>query len=286
MAGVVADLAVVIVNYDTGPWLGRCLDALERGRGGVATEVVVVDNASRDGSERAADGRPGVTLVRNPVNRFLSPAWNQGARRTAAPLVLFLNPDTEVLRGTLADLVAAAREHPRAAVVGPLIRSQDGSIYPSGRPFPGIRDAVGHALLAPMWPDNPFTRRYHLGGWDRTSARRVDWVSGACMLIRRDALDDVGGFDEGFPLYGEELDLSTRLRERGWEVRYDPRVEVLHAGGVSTGRSRAMHRMHSASVFRYYRKHRARGWRRVSLPFAWLFLRARAELAWFAGGRR
>lgn len=285
MAGVVADLAVVIVNYDTGPWLRRCLDALDRSRGDIAVEVVVVDNASRDGSERAAD-RPGVVLVVNPVNRFLSPAWNQGARLTRAPLVLFLNPDTEIVGGTLADLVTAAGEHPRAGIIGPLIRSEDGSVYPSGRPFPGIVDAVGHALLAPVWPSNPFTRRYHLDGWDRASARRVDWVSGACMLIRRDALDDVGGFDESFPLYGEELDLATRLRDRGWEVRYDPCVEVLHAGGVSTGRSREMLRMHSTSVFRYYRKHRARGWRRASLPLAWLFLRARAELAWFAGTRR
>lgn len=285
MAAGAADLAVVVVNYDTGPWLGRCLDSLVTHRGDLRVEVVVVDNASRDGSERTAEGRADVTLVRNPENRFLSPAWNQGARATTAPYLLFLNPDAEIATGTLADLVAVARAHPRVGILGPMIRELDGSIYPSGRPFPRILDAVGHALLAPLRPDNAFTRRYHLEGWDRTSPRRVDWVSGACMLIPRAAFDAAGGFDEGFPLYGEELDIATRLANLGWEVRYDPIVEVRHAGGVSTGRSRRTHRMHSASIYRYYRLHRARGWRRVTLPAAWAFLRLRAELAWFAGAR-
>lgn len=285
MAERTPDLAVVIVNYDTGPWLARCLDALERNRGAIEVEVIVIDNASHDGSERAAASRPGVRLVRNPTNRFLSPAWNQAVRETVAPYLLFLNPDAEIRTGTLADLVALARANPRAGIVGPTIRDPDGTVYPSGRPFPSIGDAVAHALLGPIAPTNRWTRRYHLAGWDRTTARVVDWVSGACMLMPRAALEQIGGFDEGFPLYGEELDVATRLAAAGWQVRYEPGVEVVHVGAVSTGRSRAMHRMHSASIYRYYRKHRAGGWRRITLPLAWAFLRVRAELAWVAGGR-
>jgi N-acetylglucosaminyl-diphospho-decaprenol L-rhamnosyltransferase len=102
-------------------------------------------------------------------------------------------------------------------------------------------------------------------------------VSGAAMLIRRSAFDQVGGFDEAFWLYGEELDLCTRLREAGWTVLASPELEVLHVGGVSTGRSRQTHLMHSQSIYRYYGKHRATGWPRSTLPLAWCALRARAE---------
>jgi N-acetylglucosaminyl-diphospho-decaprenol L-rhamnosyltransferase len=98
------------------------------------------------------------------------------------------------------------------------------------------------------------------------------------MLIRRSAFERVGRFDEAFFLYGEELDLTTRLRREGWKVLYTPELEIVHEGAVSTGRSARMHRMHSASIYRYYTKHRASGWRRATLPFAWLVLRARAEL--------
>jgi GT2 family glycosyltransferase len=103
------------------------------------------------------------------------------------------------------------------------------------------------------------------------------------MLLPRAALDAVGPLDEGFLLYGEELDLATRLREAGWTVLFTPAVEIVHEIGVSTGRGRRTYRMHSASIYRYYRKHRARGWRRLTLPLAWLTLRTRAELAWLAG---
>ncbi|MFM8944872.1 MAG: glycosyltransferase family 2 protein [Actinomycetota bacterium] len=269
-----AELAVLIVNYRTGGHLARCLDSLAARRGDLAVETIVVDNASGDGSADAARGRPAVRLVENDRNVFLSPAWNQAARLTRAPWLLFLNPDTELRVGTLADLVAAGRATPRAGIVGPMLRDPDGSIYTSGRAFPRIRDAVGHALLGSIRPGNRFTRRYHLDGWDRTTARDVDWVSGAAMLMPREAYEAVGGFDERFLLYGEELDIATRLRATGWSVRYEPSVEVMHVGGVSTGRGAWSLRLHADSIFRYYRLHRARGWRILTLPFAWVFLRS------------
>ncbi len=275
------DLAVVIVNYDTGPYLGRCLASLAEHRGEIDVEVLVIDNASHDGSHLAAKaGHPWVRLIENPVNVLLSPAWNQGARETSAPYLLFLNPDVEWWRGTLADYLAVARSHPRAGIVGPLVRNMDGTVYPSGRPFPGVLDAVGHAFLGTLAPGNPFTRRYHMEGWDRTTEREVDWVSGCCMLMPRHAFEEVGGFDESFPLYGEELDIATRLRRRGWSVLFTPAVEILHEIGVSTGRSRRTLVMHSQSIYRYYRKHRAGGWRRLTLPLARVVLRLRAELEW------
>jgi len=279
-----ADVAVVIVNYNTGAWLERCLSSLQGHQGGVEADVIVVDNASSDGSHVAAiRAHPWARLVENDENRYLSPAWNQGARETKAPYLLFLNPDTEWWRGTLSDYLRIAAANPEAGIVGPMIRNVDGTVYPSGRRFPDIVEGLGHAFVSPFTRNNPFTRRYHLEGWDRTTERAVDWVSGCCMLFPRAALDDVGLLDEAFLLYGEELDVATRLRDAGWDVLFTPVVEILHEIGVSTGRSRRMSLMHSASIYRYYRKHRAAGWRRLTLPFAWLVLRLRAEIAWLAG---
>ncbi|MDQ1477091.1 MAG: hypothetical protein QOE62_2320, partial [Actinomycetota bacterium] len=153
------DLAVVIVNYETGPWLERCLRSLERARGDVSVDVVVIDNASGDGSADVSEAL-GARLIRNDANRWLSSAWNQGALATQAPYLLFLNPDTEWFCGTLADLVAAARRHPRAAIVGPMLRNPNGTVYSSGRRFPSLVDAIGHAFLSPFTRNNPFTRRY------------------------------------------------------------------------------------------------------------------------------
>jgi N-acetylglucosaminyl-diphospho-decaprenol L-rhamnosyltransferase len=284
MRSPTADLAVVIVNYNTGAYLERCLASLVTHRGECDLEVLVIDNASRDGSHTAGvAAHPFARLIENPANVYLSPAWNQGARETAAPYLLFLNPDAEFFGGTLADYVRVAREHPRAGIVGPMVRNPDGTVYASGRRFPSVVDATFHAMLSPFSRDNPFTRRYEMDGWDRRTEREVDWVSGACMLMPREAFDAMGGFDEGFPLYAEELDIATRLRDAGRRVLFTPEVEILHAIGVSTGRSRAILLMHSRSVYRYYRKHRAKGWRRVTLPLARGVLRLRAEIAWLRG---
>jgi GT2 family glycosyltransferase len=279
-----AELAVVIVNYNTGDYLERCLASIQAHRGDIRTDVLVIDNASHDGSHtKAIAAHPWARLIENAENVYLSPAWNQGIRQTDAPHVLLLNPDTEWWAGTLADYVAIARDHPRAGIVGPMVRNTDGTVYPSGRPLPSVIDAVGHGFLGPFAPGNRFSRRYHMQGWDRSTEREVDWVSGCCMLLPRRVFDEVGMLDESFLLYGEELDLATRLRDAGWSVLFTPKVEIIHALGVSTGRSRRMTVMHSASVYRYYRKHRAAGWRKLTLPLAWTALRARAEIAWLKG---
>ena len=241
----------------------------------MSIDVVVVDNASGDGSADVSEAL-GARLIRNDTNRYLSPAWNQGAAATQTPYLLFLNPDTEWFHGTLADLVAAARRHPRAGIVGPMLRNPDGTVYPSGRRFPSLVDAIGHAFLSPFTRNNPFTRRYEMDGWDRSTEREVDWVSGAAMLIPRAAFDAAGGFDEGFPLYSEELDIATRLRTLDRSALFTPAAEVIHAVGVSTGGDRRPHRlvvMHSQGLYRYYAKHRASGWRRATLPVASLALR-------------
>jgi N-acetylglucosaminyl-diphospho-decaprenol L-rhamnosyltransferase len=275
----VPDLAVVVVNHNAGTYLLRCVASVLANAGDAEVEVVVVDNASSDGSAVAARSAfPQVEVVETGTNRGFAAGVNVGIWATTAPFVLVLNPDTEIWEGTLERFVKLARERPRAGAIGPMIRNADGSVYPSGREVPGTLVAVGHALLGPFWDANPFSRRYRMDGWDRSTEREVDWISGSAFLVRREALDEVGPLDERFFLYAEEVDLFKRLREAGWRVLCTPELEVLHEGGVSTGRSRRMHLIHSTSVYRYFEKHHARGWRRVLLPFAWAVLRLRAEV--------
>jgi len=278
----VADLAVVVVNFNAGEHLLRCLASVEANAGGAELEIVVVDNDSVDDSARAAaQAFPRATVLETGSNRGFAAGANVGIAATTAPFVLVLNPDAEIWEGTLESFAKLAAERPRAGAIGPLIRNADGSIYPSPRVHPSIGVAVGHAFLAPFWPGNPWSRRYRMADWDRSSEREVEWISGSAFLLRREALDAVGLLDERFFLYAEEVDLFRRLREAGWQVLFTPELEVLHEGGVSTGRSRRTHLTHSRSVYLYFAKYHGHGWGRVLLPFARVALRARAELVSF-----
>lgn len=277
-----ADLAVVVVNFNAGEHLLRCLASVSERSGGAELEVVVVDNDSTDGSARAAaEAFPSVTVIETGRNRGFAAGVNVGIAATTAPFVLVLNPDAEIWEGTLEAFAKLAAERPRAGAIGPLIREADGSIYPSPRVHPTIGVAVGHAFLAPLWRGNPWSARYWMTDWDRSTEREVEWISGSAFLVRREALDGVGLLDERFFLYAEEVDLFRRMREAGWTVLFTPELEVLHEGGVSTGRSRRMHLIQSRSVYLYFEKHHSHGWHRALLPFARVALRARAELVSF-----
>ena len=281
------DLSVVVVNYNTGRYLAGCLRSAAEGAGDARLEVVVVDNASTDGSARQAiEANPSVQLIENTENRGFAAAANQGIRATSAPFVFLLNPDAEIVAGTLGGFLKVARDRPGAGAIGPIVRDPDGSIYPSARRVPTVTQAIGHSFLGPFVA-NPFSRAYTLADWDRRTERSVDWVSASCVLLRRQALDQVGVFDERFFMYVEDVDLCTRLRKRGWDVLFSPELEVVHIGGVSTGgyRSRRMVKEHSNSIYKYFAKWRSPGWRAALRPVAWLVLRLRAEVVYRRGSQ-
>ena len=275
-----SDLAVVVVNHNAGAYLRRCMESLRTGSGDVSLEVVVVDNASTDGSPEAAlEERPDLRLIRNRGNRGFAAAANQGIAATSAPFVLLLNPDAEIVGGTLASFLKVARERPRAGAIGALVRNPNGSIQPSARRVPRLGEALGHAFLGPLIPSNPFTRSYTMAGWDRATEREVEWVSGSAMLLRREALDDVGLLDEGYFMYVEDVDLCTRLRLRGWQVLFSPELEVVHQIGVSTrGQRGRMAFAHSDSIYRYFSKFRAEGTASLLKPLIRVALWLRAML--------
>lgn len=276
------DIAAVVVNYEAGAALVTCVEGL-RAEG--VTELVVVDNGSADGSLDGLRQRfPDVEVLVPGRNLGYGAAANRGVAATTAPSVLVCNPDLEVAPGALSDLAAVLAGDPRCAVVGPLIRNADGSRYPSARVFPSLTDAAGHALLGIFAPDNRFTRSYqkaHLGAPGQ-GPEVVDWVSGACFLVRRSAFELVGGFDEAYFMYLEEVDLCWRLDRVGWEVVYLPSAEVTHLQGVSTDRH--PYRMileHHRSLLRFASRS-SLGWRRVLLPLVVIGIGVRAGLACLA----
>lgn len=270
---------VVVVNYNAGEHLLRCIGSVfEAARGG-SVSVVVVDNDSQDGSaSRAKEAFPDITLIANPSNDGFGSASNQGIAIGRADWVFLLNPDAEISSGTFVSLLELAGERPEAGVIGVLVRDPEGNIYPSARKIPTLAEAAGHALIGPFKKDNRFSRAYTMDGWDRASEREVDWVSGSCMLVRRKAVENVGAFDPAYFMYAEDADLCTRMREAGYSVLFSPSMEVLHDHGLSTRGSRRMIREHSRSIYRFFEKHYAKGWRRVFLPPAWVVLRVRAAI--------
>ena len=273
--------AAVVVAYESGPLLTDCVTSLlaETSAGG-APEVVVVDNGSHDGSIELLEAtHPAVAVLRPGANLGYARASNLGIAATTAPVVAVVNPDAVLAPGGAAAILARFDAEPSLGAVGPQIREPDGSVYPSARRVPSTRDAIGHAVLGPVRPDNAATRRYRELDADPDLPRAVDWVSGAAIWLRREALDAVGGWDEGFFMYVEDVDLCWRLHLAGWTVAYEPAATVTHVQGVSTaGHPYRMIVAHHRSTLRFAGK-RWHGVRRALLAPLAVLLAVRASLA-------
>jgi len=270
-----AEVSAVVVNHDAGNALLECVRSL---RADGVREITVVDNASSDGSSEAlVRADHDVRLLRTGANLGYGAGANQGIAVSASELVLVANPDVAVHRGAVSALAAVLDADPTLAIAGPKILEPDGTRYPSARRFPSLVDAAGHAVLADLAPNNPFTRRYRMGDLDTagTAALGVDWVSGACFVARRRALEELGGFDEAYFMYAEDADLCWRARRAGWGVVYAPQAVVTHLQGVSTARRPfRMLVAHHRSVFRFATR-TERGWRRLALPVMAVLLAVR-----------
>ncbi|MGH9042758.1 MAG: glycosyltransferase family 2 protein [Acidimicrobiia bacterium] len=271
------DWAAVIVNYNAGPALLGCVESV---LGEAPAEIVVVDNDSSDGSvEALRRSFPEVAVVDSGGNLGYARAANLGIAATRAPVVAVLNPDTVLRPGAAKAMTARLDAEGDVAALGPMLLNSDGTVYPSARTVPPVTDAVGHGLLYFVWGDNPFTRRYRQADADPQVPRDVDWVSGAAVWLRRSALDAVGGWDERYFMYVEDVDLCWRLRRAGWRIGYEPGATVEHLLGVSTaGVPYRMIAEHHRSLYRFADR-RFTGRRRLLLPAAAGFLGARAVLA-------
>lgn len=276
-SGEATDLAVIVVDHEAGEDVLRCLSSVFESAGDISLEAVLVDNRSLDGSpEAVAAAFPEVRVIRNDSNRGFAAAANQGILASRSEFVLLINPDAEIAAGTLEAFLKVARDHPQAGAIGALTRNPDGTVYPSARLVPGLGLGLAHTVLAPFWRENPWSRRYRMAEWDHRTERRVDWVSGSSMLLRRAALDGIGLFDERFFMYAEDMDLCTRLWEAGWEVWFSPQLEITHIGGTASAGRRRITLAHSRSIYTYFVKHQSGGWRVALRPFAWVILGLRA----------
>jgi len=271
-------VGAVIVNHNARDELVACVRSL-RAEG--VRQLVVADNASVDGSSGAlAAADPDAVFLASSRNAGYGAGANRGLALLETELVLVCNPDLIVHPGAVDSLTAALDADPGLALVGPRLENPDGSLYPSARSFPSLIDSAGHAFLGLVAPANRFSRRYKLLDWDHTSGRHVDWVSGACFLGRRQALHALGGFDESYFMYLEDVDLCWRARQAGWRVSYQPTAVVTHEQGVSTNRH--PYRMilaHHCSILRFAWR-TTTGPKRLLLPLVAVGLVVRVGLAW------
>ena len=287
------EIAAIIVNYNAGAELERALRSIADDLADHAWEGVVVDNASIDGSGAAVDAfAANVRLARNGTNVGFARAVNQGLAATSAPHVLIMNPDCRLVAGAAGTLRAILDAHPQCAIVGPRILNPDGSMQGSARGDPDMLTGLfgRTTLLRKVFPLLPIAKRNivvdaALRGGEESVI--VDWLSGACMLARREALDAVEGFDERFFLYWEDADLCRRLRARGYHVRYVPGATAIHRVGQSsrTARAPAIRAFHE-SAYLYYSRHVAPAPHNPKRAFARAILFARCRLQLMAAAFR
>jgi hypothetical protein len=267
---------VIVVTFNALPWLEQCL---ESARG---LETIVVDNGSTDGTvELVRERFPEVRLIEQD-NRGLAAGWNAGLRAATQPYFLFLNADAWLAGEAAERLTAFAEAHPRAAVVAPRLRYPDGRLQRSVRGFPTLwRLATEFFFLRKLAPGSRVLNGFYAGGFAHDEARRVEWVMGACLLVRRAAVEEVGPADEGFFLFSEETDWCRRFWDAGWEVWFTPEAEVVHVlGGAHGGR---MFDELVRSQVRFLAKHRGEAYARRARRLLRVALRLRGVL--FPGER-
>lgn len=274
----VPSVSVVIVSFNTQPELLRCLDSLA-GNVSLPLEIIVVDNASHDGTvEALRRQQPRTQIIANRENVGFARACNQGLRAARAPLVLLLNSDTEVGPGAVEALVQALERNPDAALAGPRTLNSDGTLQSSfGPPLTLLGEWQQRRLMRALRARRPEALRQLEEAW--RGEREPAWISGSCMLARRAALEEVGLFDEGFFLYEEDVDLCLRLRRAGWRIVLVPSAEVIHHLGRSTRHVPGLATLeYQRSHLHYYRKHNGRF--QTSMLRAWLL--ASAVSSWLA----
>ncbi len=280
------DLSIVIVSFNTRVLLARCLEAVYAADVS-SLEVMVVDNASRDDSaQMVREHFPSAHVIQNETNRGFAAATNQGLRLARGRYALLLNSDTKVPQDAFTRMMAFVDQHPMVGVLGPQLLNSDGTLQRTAKRFPGPASALfGRKSILTCWfPNNPFSRAYLLElDETRREPFEADCISGACLLVRREVLEQVGLLDEQFFMYWEDNDWCYRIKAAGWQIYALPTVQVVHYEGQSS-RERPARRIIAfhASVYRYVCKHVVRSWwdpRRVLILGA-LVIRAAMVATW------
>ncbi|MFQ5435904.1 MAG: glycosyltransferase family 2 protein [Anaerolineae bacterium] len=254
-----ADLSIVIVSWNVRELLRNCLQSVMAGRGESDVEVIVVDGGSADGSpQMVADEFPWVQLIARPDNVGFPKGNNLGIAKANGRYILLLNPDTEIIADALPVMVAFLQSNPDVGGLGPMLLNPDGSVQSSRRRFPtlatGLLESTWLAGLAPG-----VLRRYYAQNLPDEETADVDWVMGACLLVRQEAAAQIGGMDEAYFMYSEELDWCRRIKDAGWRIVYHPAAKVVHHVGKSSEQAvTARHINFNRAKLRYFRKYHGR----------------------------
>lgn len=308
------DLAIIIVSWNVRSLLRRCLASVfTHAPDDLNTQIIVVDNASTDSSaEMVRHEFPQVQVIANQVNVGFTRGNNQALRwlgiagsdvqvstgdgtsmgnTEAPPYVLLLNPDTELTAGALSTLVAFMDTHTDVGVAGPQLLFPSGKVQSSRRRFPTLATAfLESTVVEQWWSDNPVARCYHVLDRAPDVIQDVDWVVGAAMFVRREAITAAGLLDESFFMYSEELDWCRRIKAQGWRVVYLPTAQIVHHEGKSSEQVVPARHIHfQRSKIRYFRKHHGRltaGLLRAFLLATYAYQLALEMAKWLLGHRR
>lgn len=249
--------AIVTVSYGSGDVLAPFLASVAGASSSPVTAVVADNKAGIDGNVEQLAASAGAGYVAMPGNPGYGAAINAAVRSLdpSVEWILVTNPDVVLEPGCIDALLATAATDPAIGSVGPRVLSAEGEVYPSARAVPSLRTGVGHALFVNLWTDNPWTRAYRLDAESTVVRRDAGWLSGACLLVRRSAFEELGGFDDGYFMYFEDVDLGYRLGKAGYRNVYEPAATVTHTGAHSTtADSERMVRTHHESARRFLGK--------------------------------
>ncbi len=252
------ELTITICSWNTIDDLRLCLESLKQEASSAIFEVIVIENASSDGSKDMVEREfPEFRLLAQTINRGFTGGHNLAMQARKKPHVALLNSDTIVHPGALATIMDYFRENPEVGIIGPRLLNPDGTLQYSCRRFPNpIAAAFRNTFLGKIFPDNKFVRTYLMKDLDHNQPCQVDWVSGAAMFIRKQVVDAIGGLDPEYFMYCEDTDYCKRAWDHGFKVIYLPTAVITHAIGRSTDKvaNKMIVRFHR-SMFRYYKKH-------------------------------
>jgi len=253
-------LTIGIVNYYTEDYIIKCLNSIQKNPPKYPFTMYIVDNGSqKEKMKYIREKFSDVKIIKNIKNVGFSRACNQIFYRSKSKYILYINPDTELEKDAINNLIDFMEEHPDAGVAGAKLLNIEGTLQLSCRKFPTVWNVFfgRKSVFTKYLPSNRFTRSYMLSELDYTKVQKIDWIAGAVMIIRRTALESIEGFDERFFLYVEDVDLCQRLWNKGWKVYYVPNAIIKHHLGVSTRKIRWKSRYyHNVGMYRYFLKHK------------------------------
>jgi len=254
-------LTIIIVSWNVRELLKRALISIFASWGSApGLEVIVVDNASTDGSVAMLNaGFPQVRVIANTENLGFTKGNNQGLVIARGAFLLLLNPDTEIQESALFTLIAYAKQNLAVGMIGPQLLNPDQTIQPSRRRFPTLPVLFLESTWVQKFTPRSLLKRYYMEDHPDTEVQAVDWITGAAMLTRREVVSQVGGLDEGFFMYSEELDWCKRIKDAGWEIHYLPTARIIHHEGKSSEQVvPARHIYFQSSKVRYAGKYHGR----------------------------